>query len=40
VGTEEELSQYGVKTYCLDGSWFEGGVAPYPVFRVKESEKK
>lgn len=24
----------GVKTYCLGSDWFEGGVAPYPVYRV------
>lgn len=24
----------GIKTYCLDGSWFEDGQAPYPVHKV------
>jgi hypothetical protein len=26
----------GVKTYCLGHDWFEGGVAPYPVWRVDD----
>jgi hypothetical protein len=26
----------GDKAYCLGGEWFEGGKAPYPVYRVKD----
>ena len=27
----------GVKTYCLGHNWFEGGIAPYPVYRVSDN---
>ena len=26
----------GVKTFCLDGSWFEDEKAPYPVYKVSD----
>lgn len=29
----------GIKTYCFDSSWFEDGIAPYPVFDVKTGKK-
>ena len=28
----------GVKVYCFDGSFFESGIAPYPVYDVKTDE--
>jgi hypothetical protein len=28
----------GPKTYCLGHDWFEGGAAPYPVFRVDSDQ--
>ena len=28
----------GVKTYCMGRDWFEGEVAPYPVYSVKTGE--
>lgn len=27
----------GVRTYCLGADWFEGGTAPYPVYRVADN---
>ena len=27
----------GVKTYCLGHDWFEGGIAPYPVYQVSDN---
>lgn len=27
----------GVKTYCLGHEWFEGRIAPYPVYRVSDN---
>jgi len=27
----------GVKTYALGHDWFEGGIAPYPVYRVSDN---
>ena len=29
----------GVKTYCFGHDWFEGGVAPYPVYSVTTHEE-
>jgi len=29
----------GPKTYCLGHDWFEGGVAPYPVFSVEDGSE-
>jgi len=29
----------GEKTYCLDGEWFESGVAPYPLWSVETGER-
>lgn len=31
-------SEYGVKTYCFGHDWFEGGIAPYPVYSVETGE--
>lgn len=28
----------GIKTYCFGHEWFEGGIAPYPVYRVSDNE--
>ena len=27
------------RTYCLDGDWFDDGIAPYPVFSVETGER-
>jgi len=32
-------TRLGVKTYCFDGSWFDSGKAPYPVFDVKTGKE-
>lgn len=29
----------GAKGYCFDASWFDSGVAPYPVYRVDTGEE-
>lgn len=29
----------GIKTYCFDHDWFEGGKAPYPVYSVKTGKE-
>jgi len=29
----------GVKTYCLGHDWFDGGKAPYPVYRVDNNQE-
>ena len=35
AGDLNNYDRNGVKTYCLDGSWFDSGVAPYPVYSVE-----
>jgi hypothetical protein len=32
-------SDHGVKTYCFGHDWFDGGVAPYRVFRVSDNSE-
>jgi hypothetical protein len=36
AGNLDHPMENGVKTYCLDASWFENDRAPYPVFRVAD----
>lgn len=31
--------ELGLKAYCFGHDWFEGGKAPYPVFRVDNDEE-
>ncbi len=35
-GNLDSPGKDGMKTYCLGHDWFEGGRAPYPVYRVKD----
>lgn len=37
AGDLDSAHDGGVKTYCLGHDWFEGGKAPYPVFRVSDN---
>ena len=36
AGNLDAPMEDGVKTYALGHDWFEGGVAPYPVYRVSD----
>ncbi len=36
AGNLESPVAEGVKTYCLGHEWFEGGIAPYPVYQVAD----
>lgn len=36
AGNLDGFMNDGVKTYCLGHDWFGGGIAPYPVYRVKD----
>ena len=36
AGSLDNPVEEGVRTYCLGPEWFDGGVAPYPVFRVSD----
>lgn len=38
AGDLDSPMEDGVKTYCLNGSFFEDGKAPYPVYSVKTGE--
>lgn len=38
AGNLNSADPEGVKTYCLGHDWFEGGKAPYPVYRVDTNE--
>ena len=38
AGNLDSPCEAGPKTYCLDGSWFEDGKAPYPVYSVETGE--
>lgn len=35
----EYSAEMGFRTYCFDHEWFDGGKAPYPVFRVSDNEE-
>ena len=37
AGDLEFPDESGAKTYCLGHAWFEGGKAPYPVYRVSDN---
>lgn len=39
AGSLDNPVEDGAKTYCLDHDWFDGGVAPYPVFRVADDKQ-
>lgn len=36
---QNQLPDYGVRTYCFNHDWFDGGVAPYRVFRVDDNSE-
>lgn len=38
AGNLDNPMEDGPKTYCLGHDWFEGGVAPYPVYSVATGE--
>ncbi len=38
AGNLNHPMEEGVNCYCLGHDWFEGGTAPYPVYRVKTGE--
>jgi len=39
AGNLDSPMEDGVKTYALGHEWFKGGIAPYPVYRVKQTEE-
>lgn len=39
AGNLDTPCETGPRTYCLGHDWFDGGVAPYPVFNVKTGLK-
>jgi hypothetical protein len=36
---DSNVGDHGVKTYCFGHDWFDGGVAPYRVFRVSDNSE-
>lgn len=39
AGDLDSPAEGGVRTFCLGHDWFDGGVAPYPVYRVSDDSR-
>ena len=39
AGNLDESCDDGIKTYCLDSSWFDNNIAPYPIYKVSDNSR-